>query len=137
MNYWLLKTDPQTYSINDLEEDISTIWDGVRNFQARNYLKNMKIDDRLVIYHSIKEKSIVGTAVISKEFFSDPTVNDSRWIAVEIKYKSTFKNPVSLEIIKEDKQLAGLLLIKQPRLSVMPISKQEYNRIIDISKESI
>lgn len=134
MAIWLLKSDPETYSFDDLQKDGKTDWDGVRNYQARNYIKEMLAGDDLLIYHSQSDKSIVGTAVVSKEYFPDKTTDDDRWFAVEIEYKSKFETPVSLEVIKSNKILSDLPLVKQQRLSVMPVSNKQYEEIIKLSQ---
>ena len=85
MNFWLLKTEPSAFSWNDLVRDGVTIWDGVRNYQARNNLKLMKLGDKALIYHSISEKAVVGIAIVSKEYFTDPTSVDNQWVAIEVK----------------------------------------------------
>jgi predicted RNA-binding protein with PUA-like domain len=128
MNYWLMKTEPGTYSWSDLEKDKKTTWDGVRNFQARNHLKAMKNGDRVFVYHSGEEKSVVGTAKISKEYFPDP--KDKEWAAVEITVDKKLKSPVSLAQIKGEKRLADMVLVKSSRLSVQPVKKEEFDLIV-------
>src|SRR5258707_14606562 len=109
MNHWLVKTEPGTYSVDNLQDDKKTTWDGVRNFQARNNLKAMKKGDLVFVYHSGEEKSIIGLAEITKEFFSDP--KDKEWSAVEIGHKKKLKKPVSLSSIKSEKSLANMYLV--------------------------
>jgi len=133
MAYWIAKSDPETYSIFDLQRDGRTIWDGVRNFQARNYLAKMAIGDTVLIYHSNTDKSIVGIAEVTKEAFPDPTADDERWLAVELKFVSMLEKTVSLDRIKKDNILNNIALVKQQRLSVMPITEEEYHRIIEFS----
>lgn len=131
MNYWLVKSEPEEYSYKDLEAAQETIWDGIRNYQARNYLREMKIGDQVLYYHSGKEKSIVGLAEVSEEAFPDKKDTDGKgWVAVRIKAKAVLKNPLSLEKIKEDPMLSELPLLKQPRLSVMPVAKDAFDLII-------
>lgn len=132
MNYWLVKQEPEAYSFDDLIKDGKTDWTGVRNFQARNNLKAMKKSDKVLFYHSVSEKSVVGLAEVSREEFTDPT--DEKWIAVEIKPVEKFVKPVSLEQIKAEKTLENIALIKQSRLSVMPLTKKEYDTILKLTK---
>lgn len=127
MNYWLLKSDPESYSIDNLEKDKKTIWDGVRNFQARNYLARMEKGDQVLIYHSGADKAIVGTAVVSKESFHDPGSQDERWLAIEIHFKSKLKNTLNLDKMRALPELSNLLLFKQSRLSVMPLTQGEFD----------
>lgn len=132
MKFWLLKQEPEAYSFNDLVSDGKTDWTGVRNFQARNNLQEMKKGDKVLFYHSVSEKSVVGLAMVSKTAFTDPT--DEKWFAVEIAFDKKFKKPVTLGQIKANKSLANIGLIKQSRLSVMPLTEDEYQEIISMSK---
>jgi len=132
MNYWLMKTEPGTYSWDNLVSDKKTTWDGVRNFQARNNLKAMRKGDLVFIYHSGEEKSIVGIAEISKESFADP--NDKAWAAVEISCKKKLKKPVSLSTIKADKRLSNMYLVRAARLSVQAVKKEEYDCVLQWSE---
>ncbi len=130
MNYWLMKTEPGTYSWDDLVRDKKTTWDGVRNFQARNNLKAMKKGDLVFIYHSGEEKAIIGLAEITKEFFPDP--NDSAWTSVEIGHKKKLKKIVTLAQVKADKRLANMALVRSFRLSVQPVKKEEFDWVIEL-----
>lgn len=130
MNYWLVKQEPEAYSFDDLIKDGKTDWTGVRNFQARNNLRAMKKGDKVLFYHSVSEKSVVGLAEVSREEFTDPT--DDKWIAVEIKPVEKFVKTVSLEQIKAEKTLENIALIKQSRLSVMPLTKKEFDKILKL-----
>ncbi len=132
MKYWLVKQEPEKYSFDDLIKDSKTIWDGVRNYQARNNLREMKKGDKVLFYHSVSEKSVVGAAEVVRENFADPT--DEKWLAVEIKASEKFEKPVTLEQIKNDKKLQDIALIKQSRLSVMPLKKAEFDAILKMSK---
>lgn len=132
MSYWMVKQEPEAYSFDDFLKDGKTDWTGVRNFQARNNLKAMKKGDEVLFYHSVSEKMVVGLAKVSKEAFPDPT--DTDWIAVELKPVEKFKRPLSLAEIKEDSILKETPLIKQSRLSVMPLSKKEFERFIKLTK---
>lgn len=134
MSYWLIKSDPETYSIDNLKNEKITIWDGVRNAQARNYLKEMKKGDKLFFYHSGGDKTIIGLAELTQEYFQDPTTDDSRWVAVKIKFLKKFKNPLSLASIKQTKELENMPLLKQSRLSVMPVSEEEAEKIISLTE---
>lgn len=133
MNYWLLKTEPGTYSWSDLVKEKNAVWDGVRNFQARNNLKAMKKGDVAFIYHSGDDKAIIGTATVTREAFPDP--GDEAWISVGLAPLQKLKRPVSLAEIKADKQLAGMTLVRAARLSVQPVKEQEYDRILKMSAE--
>ncbi len=132
MKYWLVKQEPEKYSFDDLVKDKKTIWDGVRNYQARNNLREMKKGDSVLFYHSVSEKSVVGVAEVSKEHFPDPS--DEKWSVVEIKAVEKLRNSVTLEQIKSDKKLQEIALIKQSRLSVMPLKKSEFDAILKMSK---
>jgi predicted RNA-binding protein with PUA-like domain len=136
MAYWLLKSDADSYSFSDLEKDGSTAWDGVRNRQARNNIAAMQIGDLALIYHSVTEKQIVGLAEIISEPFHDSTIDDPVWLAVQIKANDRLKNPVSLSKIKSNPELSNLPLIKQSRLSVMPISDEEFKIIMQMSEKN-
>jgi predicted RNA-binding protein with PUA-like domain len=133
MNYWLVKQEPEAYSFDDLLKDGQTDWTGVRNFQARNNLQAMKKGDPVLFYHSVSEKSVVGVAEVSREEFPDPT--DEKWVAVEIKPVRKFVKPVSLDQIKNEASLQNIALIKQSRLSVMPLTKPEFARIVELTSE--
>ena len=132
MNYWLVKTEPGTYSWSDLAKDKKTCWDGVRNFQARNNLKAMKKGDTLLIYHSGDDKAVVGTGTILREGYPDP--KDKEWIAVDIGSGKKLKNPVTLAQIKADKRLSNMTLVRASRLSVQPVKKEEFDIILELSE---
>ena len=133
MNYWLLKSEPNAWSWNDQVNEGSSMWDGVRNYQARNNLMKMKKGDQCFFYHSVNEKSVIGIVEVVKEFYPDPTDNSGKFVVVDVKAKIRLKNPVSLEKIKMEKKLKNLALIKQSRLSVMPLKKIEWEKIIKMS----
>lgn len=133
MNYWLVKSEPGTYSFDDLVRDKKTTWDGVRNFQARNNLKAMKKGDSVLFYHSMDDKAVVATATISKEHFPDP--KDKDWVAVELAAGKKLKKPVTLAQIKADKRLADMVLVKSSRLSVQPVKEAEYGIVLSLSEE--
>lgn len=132
MNYWLVKSEPNAYSWDNLVKDTQTPWDGVRNYQARNNLKAMKKGDWVLFYHSVNEKAIVGYAEVSQEFYQDPTTNDERWVAVDIIPKQKLDKPVTLKQIKTEERLSEVALIKQSRLSVMPIKQEEFDVILEL-----
>ena len=132
MNYWLMKTEPGTFSWDDLVSDKKTGWDGVRNFQARNNLKAMKKGDEAFIYHSNDDKAVIGIAKITKEGYPDP--KDNEWIAVEIAPVKKLKKPITLAQIKADKRLSNMVLVKSSRLSVQPVKSEEFDLIVSLSE---
>ncbi|MFO8066080.1 MAG: EVE domain-containing protein [Bacteroidales bacterium] len=134
MNHWLIKSEPKAYSWDRFVKEKKTIWDGVRNYQARNNMKEMKEGDQVLFYHSVSEKAVVGIAEVTKEFFPDPTTDDSRWVVVELKPLKKLNKPVSLEEVKKNKNLQEIALIKQARLSVMPLKKKEFDEIVNMGK---
>ena len=130
MNYWLIKTEPGDYSWSDMLKDKRTYWDGVRNYQARNNLKSMKEGDLCLFYHSVNEKSVVGVVKVVKEFYQDPTIDDDRWVVVDVAPEYALQNPVSLQDVKSDERLNMMALVKNTRLSVQPVRKEEFEIII-------
>jgi predicted RNA-binding protein with PUA-like domain len=137
MSFWLVKQEPSKYSWEQFLQDKETFWDGVRNYQARNNLKKMKKDDLVFFYHSVIGKEIKGVAKISKEFYPDPTSNDDRWVVVNLKPIKSLSITVSLEDIKNNPKLINISLIKQSRLSVMPLTKSEFKIILKMSQTKI
>ena len=131
--YWLLKSEPKTWSWDDQVREKTTMWDGVRNYQARNNLIKMKKRDFCFFYHSVSEKSIVGIVEVDKESYPDPTDKSGKFVVVDIKTKSKIKQSINLEMIKKTAGLENIPLLKQFRLSVMPISNKEWNIIIKLS----
>ena len=129
MNYWLLKSEPGTWSWDDQSKVKKEMWDGVRNYQARNNLMKMKKGDLCFFYHSVNEKKIVGIVEVVKEHYPDPTDKTNKFVVVDIKAKKKLEFSVSLELIKSRKKLSHLALIKQSRLSVMPIDKKSWEII--------
>ena len=129
MKYWLLKSEPRTWSWANQLEDKKCMWDGVRNYQARNNLMAMKKNDKCFFYHSVNEKKIVGIVRIIKEYYLDPTDKSKKFVAVDVIAEKTFPYPVTLEKIKNNKKLLNLTLIKQSRLSVMEIDKYSWQVI--------
>ena len=132
MNYWLVKSEPETFSWGDLVKDGKTVWDGVRNYAARNFLQQMKKGDLVLFYHSVSEKAVVGLAKVETEAFPDPTADDPRWVSVELVPARDFKDPVTLAQIKADERLQNLPLIRQSRLSVMPVKPEEFEVILGL-----
>jgi predicted RNA-binding protein with PUA-like domain len=129
-SYWMVKQEPETYSWSDLVSDGKTDWTGVRNYQARNNLREMKTGERVLFYHSGKEKAVVGLAEVVKSAYPDPTASDAQWVAVDLKPIKALKNPVPLAAIRYDKRLSQLPLIRQSQLSVMPLTKDEFDIIV-------
>ena len=128
--HWLVKQEPEDYSWDDLVRDGSTQWTGVRNFQARNNLRQMKVGDAVFFYHSGKDKCVVGVAKVSKAAYPDPTTKEEGWIAVDIKPDKRLPNPVSLADIKANAKLSDLLIVRQSRLSVMPVGESEFDEVV-------
>ena len=133
MKYWLLKSEPSAWSWNNQVEEGASMWDGVRNYQARNNLKEMKKNDLCFFYHSVTERSIIGIVKVVKEYYPDPTDKTERFVVVDVKATKKLKNPVSLDQIKENNKLKNIALVKQSRLSVMPLKKTEWEIIIKMS----
>ena len=131
-----MKSEPSTWSWNDQKRKKTEMWDGVRNYQARNNLMKMQKGDLCFFYHSIKEKSIVGIVEVTREHYQDPTDKTKKFVVVDVSFKEELKNPVTLEEIKKEKKLSNLSLIKQSRLSVMPVDKASWNLIKKISLRS-
>ena len=133
MKYWLLKSEPNAWSWDNQVKEGASMWDGVRNYQARNNLKEMKKNDLCFFYHSVTERSIVGIVKVVKEYYPDPTDKTDRFVVVDVKAIKKLKNPVSLDQIKENNKLKDIALVKQSRLSVMPLKKTEWDIIIKMS----
>ena len=131
MNYWLIKSEPNEYSWDDLVKLGRDHWDGVRNYAARLHMKNMKVGDLAFFYHSVNEKSIVGIAECVREYYPDPTTDDDRWVVVDFVPKQKLKRPVTLAEIKADERLSEMALIKISRLSVQPVAKEEFDIIME------
>ena len=132
--YWLIKQEPESYSWATFVEDGCTAWTGVRNFQARNNLRAMKCGDLALYYHSVSEKHIVGIAEVTKTAYPDPTATEGDWSCVDLKPVEALAHPISLTVIKNDEQLKNIALIKQSRLSVTPLTLNEFARILKLSK---
>jgi len=135
VNYWLLKSEPSTWSWDDQVKAGVEMWDGVRNYQARNNLINMKKKDLCFFYHSVSEKLIIGIVEVVKEHYPDPTDKTGKFVVTDVRTKKKLKRSVSLEEIKSTPKLSNMALIKQSRLSVMPLNKSEWETIIKISEK--
>lgn len=130
--YWLVKSEPGTYAWETFEEEGSTYWDGVRNPAARNNLATMRKGDLVLFYHSGKPKQVVGVAKVTRESYPDPTADDPRWRVVDLAPVRALEEPVALRDIKADAQLGEIALVRQSRLSVMPLRKREFDRILKL-----
>ncbi|MBN9350657.1 MAG: EVE domain-containing protein [Chitinophagaceae bacterium] len=136
MNYWLIKSEPYVYSYDDLTHDKKTSWDGVRNYAARNYMREMKKGDQVFFYHSNEGKQIVGIATISKEAYPDPTAVDNKgWVSVEIKPLKKLKKFITLVDVRVEKILSEMELVKNSRLSVQKVSSKEWIKILKMAGE--
>lgn len=135
MNHWLVKQEPSAYSWDDFVRDGKTLWTGVRNFQARNHLRTMKLKDRVLFYHSVTGKCVVGEAEVIRLAFPDPTATEGDWSCVELKPRKPFKRPVSLDEIKAEPKLQEIGLLRQSRLSVMPLTAGEYALITSLGQD--
>lgn len=137
MQFWLVKQEPSKYSWEDFLQDKKTYWDGVRNYQARNNLQAMKKGDQVFFYHSVVGKQIMGIAQVTRESYPDPTSDDPAWVVVDLKPIKSLKVPVTLEQIKLHPKLKEISLIKQSRLSVMPLTQSEYKIILGLAKTKV
>ena len=135
MKYWLVKSEPFKYSWEQFEKDKETFWDGVRNYQARNNLREMKKGDLVMWYHSNEGKEIVGIAKVSKEAYQDPTTEDTNWVVVNLKPFKKLKKTITLEQIKADENLQNIGLVRQGRLSVMSLTQYEFDYILELSQQ--
>ncbi len=137
MNCWLIKSEPEAFSYQDLEKDGVTMWDGVRNYAARNNLRAMKTGDLALFYHSLSDKAIVGVCKVSKEHYPDPTATSGDWSVVDFVPVKTLTRPLSLAAIKADPVLQELPLIRNSRLSVMPVTREDFDYILEITDTSL
>lgn len=135
MAHWLVKSEPSAYSWQQLEKDKQTDWTGVRNYAARNHLKAMKKGDEVFFYHSNEGLEIVGIAKVAKEFYQDPTTKEEAWVAVDLKPVKKLKHPVSLEQIKKEKRLQNMALLRLGRLSVQPVTDEEWEMVMEMSNK--
>ena len=136
-SYWLVKSEPSKYSWDDLVRDGSTYWDGVRNYMARNNLRDMKKGDLALYYHSNEGKEVVGVARVMREAYPDPTTDDDRWVVVDFAPVKALKEFVTLDQIRKDKALAEIAMLKYNRLSVVPIKTDEFKRILKLGKTAV
>ncbi len=135
MKFWLIKSEPFKYSWTQFLKDQQTFWDGVRNYQARNNLQAMSIGDKCLFYHSNEGKEVVGIAEVVKTAYQDPTTDETAWVVVDVKPLESLPNPVSLEKMKADPRLSQMGLLRQPRLSVIALTQDEYNIILQLSND--
>ncbi len=135
MAYWLVKSEPFKYSWDQFEKDKKTFWDGVRNYAARNNLKAMKKGEQVLYYHSNEGVEVVGIAEVVKEFYQDPTTTEEAWVVVDLKPVKKLKKPVPLSAIKAEPRLANMALVKLSRLSVQPVTEQEWKVILELAGE--
>ncbi len=135
MNHWLVKSEPSAYSWDQFVKDGQTAWTGVRNYAARNHLRAMKKGDLVLFYHSNEGMEVVGIAKVVKEAYQDPTTDETAWSCVDLKPFKKLKKPVPLSLIKSDKQLKELPLVRIPRLSCMPVQPAEFDRILELGAE--
>lgn len=134
MKYWLVKSEPSAYSWDQFVKEGKTFWNGVRNYQARNNMKSMSLGDHVLFYHSNEGLEIVGIATVVGEYYQDPTTDEDRWVVVDLSPLKPLKQPVSLSVIKQDVRLSNIALVKQGRLSVVPITDEEYFIIMELAK---
>jgi predicted RNA-binding protein with PUA-like domain len=137
MNYWLVKSEPEAYSWPQFLKDGKTAWTGVRNYAARNHLRAMKKGDAVFFYHSGEQKSVVGLACVAKEFYSDPTAKEGDWSCVDLKVEKSLVKSVTLAQIKAGKILREMVLVKQSRLSVSPLTKTQFERLLQLAETKI
>ena len=132
--WWLVKSEPESYSFAQLQKDGSTAWTGVRNFQARNNLRAMRAGDAVLFYHSVSEKQVVGVARVGKEAYPDATATEGDWSCVDLEPLRPLAKPVSLETLKTDTVTKDMLLVRHSRLSVTPVTREQFDRIVALGK---
>jgi predicted RNA-binding protein with PUA-like domain len=135
--YWLVKQEPEAYSWSDFVRDGKAAWTGVRNFQARNHLRAMKRGDLVLFYHSVSEKRVAGVAKVARESYADPTATEGDWSAVDLVPVKPLAGPVTLETIKSDAILRELPLVRNSRLSVLPVSAEQFRRLLELAKTEV
>lgn len=135
MNHWLIKSEPNTYSWYDFVKLGRDHWDGVRNYAARMHMKNMKVDDLALFYHSVNDKCVVGVAKVVREYYPDPTTDDDRWVVVDLAPEFKLDKVVTLEQIKNDSRLSEMVLVNNTRLSVQPVKKEEFDIVLSLSQK--
>lgn len=132
MQYWLIKSDPETYGWKEMQEDKKTSWDGIRNYAARIHLRAMQKGDRCLFYQSVKQPEVVGVVEVTKTAYPDPTATEGDWSSVEVKVVKAFKNPVTLKQIKETPELSDMVLLRISRLSTQPVTEFQFQRILEM-----
>ncbi len=137
MNYWLLKSDPEEYGWKELMRDKKTEWTGIRSYAARNHLRDMKKNDLLLFYHSGGMSAVVGVAKVIREAFQDPTTNEDAWVAIELAAVKPFAHEVPLSVIKQTKELKSMVLLKISRLSVQPVTEDEFQKVLEMGKTKL
>jgi len=137
MNYWLAKSEPAAYAWEQLVKEGKTAWTGVRNFQARNHLRAMKTGEMVCFYHSVTGKEVVGIARVVREFYPDPTAPEGDWSCVDLAPLKTLRRPVTLAAIKAEPGLRDMLLVKQSRLSVTPLTKGQFDRLLQLAETKL
>ncbi len=135
MAYWLVKSEPSAYSWDQFVKDKQTVWSGVRNYAARINLRAMKTGDEVLYYHSNEGVEIVGICKVIKEAYQDPTIDDDRWVAVDLKPIKKLKKPVALDVLKKDKRLANMDLVRLGRLSVQSVKPEEWDIVMKLAAE--
>ncbi|MEO9964615.1 MAG: EVE domain-containing protein [Reichenbachiella sp.] len=135
MNYWLIKSEPNTYSWDDFVKLGKDHWDGVRNYAARMHMMNMKVGDLALFYHSVNDKCVVGVAKVVKEHYPDPTTDDDRWVVVDLVPEFKLDKEVTLEQIKNDHRLTEMVLVNNTRLSVQPVKKEEFDIVLSLGQK--
>ena len=136
-NYWLVKQEPSDYSWSDFVSEGGCMWDGVRNYQARNHLRSMHQGDFVLFYHSVREKQIVGVAQVAKEAYPDPTATEGDWSVVDLKPIKALARPVALSQIKQDSVLSDMALVRQSRLSVSPVTEEQFRRVLALGETTL
>lgn len=136
MAYWILKSEPETYSIDRLEKEKVAMWDGVRNYQARNNLRAMQAGDLAFFYHSGGASEIVGICEIAKTAYPDPTAQEGDWSAVDVQFKEKVKQPISLKLIKSMPEFQNLLIVRNSRISVSPVNAVEWELLLQLTNQS-
>ncbi|MDX1939314.1 MAG: EVE domain-containing protein [Saprospiraceae bacterium] len=137
MNYWLVKSEPETYSYDRLEKEGKTMWEGVRNYAARNHLRAMKMDDLVLFYHSLTGLEVVGICKVSKEAYPDPTAEKGDWSVVDLVPVKRLNKPVSLATVKATPELQNTALVRIGRLSVMPLEKMEFEQFLELGETKL
>ncbi len=133
MNHWILKSEPQVYSFADLVLEVRTEWTGIRNFEARNFLRTAKVGDTALVYHSGEDKALVGIAKVTRAARADPTAEEGDWVSIEIEAQRALPHPLTLATLKTHQQLRQLMLVTRSRLSVTPLSREHFDLVLTVS----